>query len=259
MNKHNIAIIKIGTNILTTENRSLDTKNLRSLVNSISNELNKNNYKFIIVTSGAITCGAKYMNFIAKTIPEKQAAAAAGQNLIMQKYSVFFKKNGLATGQILLTRDCVENKIKYTNAKNTILTLLKHNIIPIINENDSIATEEIDINFGDNDELSSKVAQLVSANKLIILTDIDGLYTANPKTDTKAKLIKKIDTVSEDFFKYINDIKNTRSRGGMTSKLKSAKAAAEAGTEVIIANGRREGIIANIFSDNFIGTKINPS
>jgi glutamate 5-kinase len=257
-NQNNIVIVKIGTNILTTEKGNLDLNNLRSLVFQINTELSKNKTQFIIVTSGAITCGSKHLNLTAKSIPEKQAAAATGQVLIMQEYNNFFKQKGFKTGQILLTRNCLENKIKYTNVKNTILTLLKHNIIPIINENDSVATEEIDDNFGDNDELSCNVAQLVQAKKLIILTDIDGLYTANPKTNPAAKLIKQLDSISENTFSHIQDIKNTRSRGGMESKLNSAKKAAESGIEVVIANGRKDNIINNIIDNNFIGTTIKP-
>ncbi len=253
-----INIVKIGTNILTTEERKLDVLNLKSLITQISKEYSRNNAKFIIVTSGSITCGSEQMDIIAKTIPEKQAAAAVGQILLMQEYMRFFKKNNIMTGQILLTKDCITSKVKKKNAENTIFTLLEQNIIPVINENDSIATDEIGSNFGDNDNLSSKVAKLVNAKRLIILTDIDGLFTANPKKNKSAELITSIKTVSRETFLYIKDEKNNRSRGGMYSKILSAQYASKAGTEVIIANGRRKNILTKIFNGTFTGTTVSP-
>jgi glutamate 5-kinase len=252
----NINIIKIGTNILTTKTGSLDLNNLKSLTDQICELIKNTSNKFIIVTSGAITCGSTKMKIKANSIPEKQAAASVGQFMLMNEYANFFNQNSLIVGQILLTKNCIIDQTQTTNAKNTIFTLLENNIIPIINENDSLATDEIDNYFGDNDNLSSIVAKLVKANKLILLTDIDGVFTENPKINKDAKLIKELDNISDTIINNIEDEKNTRSRGGMKSKLLSAKAASESGTEVIIANGRKENIIRDIFNKNFIGTLI---
>jgi glutamate 5-kinase len=259
-NKQSIVIIKIGTNILTTPKGKLDKNNLKSLLNQIFSEYKKKTHKYIIVTSGAIACGSEQTKLLAKTIPEKQANAAVGQILLMQEYLSFFKKKKINIGQILLTKKCITEPTKKKNAQNTIFTLLNHNILPIINENDSVATDEIDQNFGDNDTLSSQVAKLVSAKQLILLTDIDGLFTANPKKDSSATLLKKVTKISDKILGYVDDnLKNTHSRGGMNSKILAAKSASKAGTKVIIANGRRANIIKNIFQNNFIGTTILPS
>lgn len=254
--KKSIVIIKIGTNILTTPEGKLDLNNLRSLITQIANEADKGNDHFILVTSGAITSGSERLQIQAKTIGQKQAAAAVGQILLMHEYKRFFEQRGYNIGQILLTKDCVKNKIVSQNACSTIFTLLQESVIPIINENDSVATEEIDNRFRDNDSLSCHVAKLVHAKQLILLTDIDGLYTANPKKDPKSRLIATIIKIDDSVFNYIDDEVSTRSRGGMQSKLTAAKEASEAGIQVVIANGRKPNIINTIFTGKFIGTAI---
>jgi glutamate 5-kinase len=254
MNKINI--IKIGTNILTTSKGSPNLNRLSQLVTQIANEIINSDKKFIIVTSGAITCGSNKIKIDPNLIQEKQAAAAVGQILLMQEYCRLFASYNITIGQILLTKIAIENEVQKKNARNTILKLLEHNVIPIINENDSIATDEIDARFRDNDTLSSHVAKLINAKRLIILTDIDGVFTANPLKDKSATLIRNLDIITDDLINNTEDAQTSRSRGGMQSKLCAAKEAASNGTEVIIASGKKENIIKDIFEDNFIGTII---
>ncbi|MGE4170007.1 MAG: glutamate 5-kinase [Candidatus Margulisiibacteriota bacterium] len=249
-----LTIVKIGTNLLTTNEGRLDLNNLRGLIDQIA-ALHKAGHRFIVVTSGAITCGSERMHICATSIPQKQAAAAVGQGLLMREYIEFFGRHGLEVGQILLTKDVLSHPIAKENALNTINTLLMCNVIPIINENDSVATDEIGAKFGDNDELSSLVAKLIQAGRLLLLTDIDGVFSSNPKLDAKATLLPEL-KIGPNTLKLAEDVSNGRSRGGMTSKLKSAKDATDAGIEVYIANGRNATVIADIFAGKPTGTRI---
>jgi len=249
-----IVIIKIGTQILTTEDGMLDLNNLRSLVNQIAKEMDHNHRQFILVTSGAITCGAEHMEVHVKTIPEKQAAASAGQILLLQQYFHFFLEHRRQIGQILLTRDGLEDKTRRDHAKNTIDTLLKYNVIPIINENDTVAIDEI--RFGDNDELSALVAQLVQAKLLILLTSTDGVYKKRPGKGTAGKHLRHIDLVTDEILDLADDTENQKSRGGMRSKLMAAKHASECNIDVVIANGRQENVIHDILAGKSVGTHI---
>ncbi len=247
-----LVIIKIGTNILTTDENKLDLNNMRSLVDQISAQLNT--YRIVMVSSGAVTCGSEELEIRAKTIPDKQAAAAVGQIMLMSEYTTFFKLHGKTVGQILLTKDILIDQVRRTNSCNTIFKLLEMGAVPIINENDSVATDEI--RFGDNDELSAMVAQLTQAERLIILTDIDGVFTGNPKHNKKAALVQKLEKINEKTFALIEDSDNGKSRGGMKSKLMAAKEASEAGIDVTIANGRRNHIIRDVLTGKATATYI---
>lgn len=249
-------VIKVGTNILTTAARKPDLNNLRDIVHQICDLLDTQQHTVILVTSGAITCGAEVLEMTPGTIPEKQAAASIGQILLMQEYNRFFQQRGYSCGQILLTKEGLQSPIVLSNVRNTINTLLEHRVIPIINENDSIATDEIGVKFGDNDELSCLVAKLVRAEELILLTDIDGVFDRNPKTDPEANLIKNITVCDEAIMALAADLPNGRSRGGMASKLRCAKEATESGIDVWIANGRRPHILPDILAGMGPGTKL---
>ena len=252
--KNKIVVVKIGTNILTTPGGKLDLNNLRDLVNQICDEVLQGYCHIIVVTSGAITTGSERLGVKARSIPEKQAAAAVGQILLMQEYAYFFGQRGLQIGQVLLTPDVFEDADRCANVQNTWATLLEQDVIPVINENDAVATDEI--RFGDNDELSARVSQLVDASHLVLLTDIDGVYTANPKQDPSATLIPTLNTVDSSVMKLASDIQNDRSRGGMRSKLNAARTASEYGADVSIANGRTPGILHDIFKGAAVGTFI---
>ncbi|NDC82976.1 glutamate 5-kinase [bacterium] len=252
-----VLVVKIGTNLLTTDDRRLDLNNLRELVHQLSDELDRGEFQLVVVTSGAITCGAERLGGRPNSIPEKQAAAAVGQILLMQEYARFFDGRGYAVGQLLITKDDLENQIIKQNAQNTLSHLLARGVVPIINENDSVATHEIGPKFGDNDELSSEVARLIGAKRLILLSDIDGVFTSNPKSDPTATRIPRLESINSTVLAVANDVPNGRSRGGMLGKLSAAKDASEAGIEVVIANGRERGIIAAIQSHQAVGTWVN--
>jgi glutamate 5-kinase len=174
--------------------------------------------------------------------------------MLMKEYTNFFSLRGYGVGQILLTKDGFENETRRQNSKNTIFKLLEMGCIPIINENDSVAIDEI--RFGDNDELSCSVAQLVGASILVMLTDIDGLFTANPKHTSEAVLVRTVEKIGDETFALIQDSANSKSRGGMKSKLMAASEASQAGIDVVIANGRRKGILHDIFFGHAIATFI---
>ncbi|MFA5878644.1 MAG: glutamate 5-kinase [Candidatus Margulisiibacteriota bacterium] len=243
-------VIKIGTNILTTEEDFLDLNNLRDLSYQIADEVNTNNTKIILVSSGAITSGKSRLRLTTKTIQEKQALASVGQILLLDQYLKFFNIKGLQIGQLLLTKDNFKKTTLKNNILNTLNKLIDNKVIPIINENDTVATDEIkNFRFGDNDELSSLVAKLVKADLLVLLTDTDGLFTANPKNYADAKLIPYLESVDSDTYNLIEDTPNCKSRGGMCSKIKAAADVSNAGIPTIIASGRTKNILKNLFQN----------
>ena len=250
----NRLLIKIGTKLLVTENGKLDLNNLRQLSRQISKAAEL--YDVIVVSSGSIICGAEILNIIPKSIPEKQAAAAIGQILLMKEYTQFFEQNNKKVAQILLTKDSFIDQTKQSNVKNTISTLLDNEIIPVINENDTVATDEIQ--FGDNDILSSEVANLMKAQYYIILTDQDGVFTDNPETSNKAKLIETLTEVSDEMINNAPTILDGKEKGGIKSKLMAAKYAQINGILTFIANGRDQSIINKILNNEKVGTCIKP-
>ncbi|MFC1617552.1 glutamate 5-kinase [Candidatus Margulisiibacteriota bacterium] len=255
--KSKTIVIKIGTNILTTEDGKLDLNNLRNLAEQISDKILQHKKQILLVSSGAIICGSAHLSLSAKTIPEKQAAASIGQILLMREYLQFFGQKGITIGQILLTKEGLELPALRTNAFNTINKLLSNTTIPIINENDTVATDEIGTRrFGDNDELSFLVAKLIQADMLLMLTDTAGLYTSNPKKSKKAKLISDLSEISDKTFEMIEDTPGKKGRGGMLSKIQNAKKASEAGIPVIIASGYEKNVIHDIFAGKNVGTYI---
>ncbi len=246
-------VVKIGTNILTTPDKKLDLNNLRSLVSQLGQLITEKQCEFVVVTSGAVTCGAERLALTPVTIPDKQASASVGQFLLMREYAGFFNQFGIEVGQILLTRDAIENENRRLNIQNTMHTLLSFGTVPIINENDSVSTDEIQ--FGDNDNLSSRVAVLAKADLLIILTDTDGLFTSNPKTNPSATLIETVSEVDEHVIARADGITSDRSKGGMLTKVQAAQYATLNGIETVVAFGRRPHIISDIVSGKSVGTR----
>ncbi len=243
-------VIKIGTNLLTDHHQRLDLNNMRHIVYQIVEKINEN-IQFIIISSGAITSGAKHINIATDNLAEKQAAASIGQILLFQKYYEFFQTKNICVGQLLLTKDNFDDKSKKMNINQTIETLLKHNVIPIINENDSVSTEEIQ--FGDNDQLSAILATNLRATELIILTNTDGVL------DQNGMVIPKINNITDSELNLVDDqMGSPYSKGGMRSKLMAAKIAQLENIKVTIANGRTENIIHTILSDENVGTQIQP-
>ncbi len=251
-----ITIVKIGTNLLTTAEGLPDLAAMKQYVSAVATAFLQKKTRIIMVTSGSITCGSYPLGIKPVTIPERQAAASVGQIILMKEYSALFAEFNIQVGQLLLTKDGIEDELRKHHAKNTIMTLLDHGVIPIINENDTVATDEIDQKFGDNDQLSALVAQFVDASLLILLTDTDGVYTKNPKLHDDAQLIDRIEQVSSDILDMVEDVNTGRSRGGMSSKLSAARLASEHGVDVFIANGRKDGVLSGLLNGECHGTHI---
>ena len=231
-----IIIIKIGSSLLVDENKRIRKKWLISFAKDIK-KLKSNNKKIVIVSSGAIALGCKKMNYYKTNLKldKSQAIASVGQIELMNLYSQTFSKFKLNISQILLTLDDTEERRRSINAKRTFENLFQLDYIPIVNENDTIATTEI--KYGDNDRLASRVAQITNADTLILLSDVNGLYTKNPKIFKDAKLIKKVNNLNKDV-KDINIKGMTKfGSGGMNTKIEAAKICNLAGCNMIIANG----------------------
>jgi glutamate 5-kinase len=211
-----------------------------------------------VCTSGAIAAGRECLDYPAlpTTVANKQMLAAVGQSKLMMMWERFFDIYGIYVGQILLTHGDVESRHRFLNAQDTLNALIQNRIIPIINENDAVATEEIKI--GDNDNLSALVAVLVGADLLILLTDLQGLYTADPNTDPKAELIKQVDVIDEELRAVAGKSHSGLGVGGMATKLDAALVARRAGTEVIIASGRGANAIPRIIDGRIQGTRFPP-
>lgn len=243
MKTKELIVIKIGSNVLTDDKGRLSQKSFRKLAEQIK-IFYKHDKKIIIVSSGAIACGSEKLgiNYQMRTIPQKQGAAAVGQTLLINYYQKFLKS--IRIGQILLTADCLKNKHHAENITNTFNELLRMKVIPIVNENDSVVIDEI--KFGDNDILSAQVACLVKAQKLIILTDLDGLYDKNPHKNPDAKLIKEVKKITPAILKLADGSGSYKGTGGMLSKLNAAKLATKNGVETYIANGFKKDILKNI-------------
>ena len=246
-------VVKVGTSTLTHESGLLNFERIEKIARQLS-DLHNQNKEVILVTSGAIGVGATKLALkkSPKTIPEKQAAAAIGQGLLLHIYEKFFSEYGQIIAQILLTKDDINHKVRYSNAHNTFNELLRQGVIPIVNENDAIATHEI--KFGDNDTLSALVAKLVDADLLILLSDIDGLYDCDPRKNPNAKLTSLVKEITEDIEDCAGDAGSKLGTGGMNTKIKAAKIAVDAGVSMIIANGASENIIKDIISGKEMGT-----
>ena len=236
LNNSKIIVVKIGSSLLVNKNQKIRKKWLLSFAEDIKKLKNKNK-KVIIVSSGAIALGCKKMNFDKKNIKldKSQAIASIGQIQLMNLFSNTFSKYKINISQILLTLEDTEERRRSLNAKRTFENLFNLDFTPIVNENDTIATSEI--KYGDNDRLASRVTQITNADTLILLSDVDGLYTKNPKLFKNAKLIKKVNNLDKDIkdvnFKGITEF----GKGGMNTKIEAAKICNLAGCNMIIANG----------------------
>lgn len=250
-------VVKIGSNILTDKSGKLDFKRMRLIAEDVVNATNLG-YDALIVSSGAIAAGMGKLGLKEKPneIQLKQAAAAVGQSSLMRAYERIFSRFSKKVGQILLTRSTFSDRRRYLNAKNTILTLLDFKIIPIINENDTVSTEEI--KFGDNDQLAALVSGLINAERLIILSDVDGLYSSDPKKDPNAKQFSIIEEITPEIEVMAGGSGSIVGTGGMYSKLLAAKKATSYGIKVNIISGRKEGLITAILKNEKHGTEFKP-
>jgi glutamate 5-kinase len=252
-------VVKVGTSILTHENGNANFTRIEKLSRTLS-DLSNQGRKVTLVTSGAIGIGTSKLKLKSKpsTVREKQAVAAVGQCELMHIYSKFFSEYGRTVGQILLTRDVVEEDHTRQNVVNTFETLLEKGIIPIVNENDSVSIDEIEYGekriFGDNDTLSAIVAVLVRADLLIILSDIDGFYDVDPKKENCSHKISIVRHITPELEACAGGAGSDKGTGGMVTKLAAAKYACGNGINVVLASGFEPGIIMDIVEGHEIGT-----
>ncbi len=250
-------VIKIGSSLLANANGKMDSKSYRKIAGEV-HSLIKQGYWVVLVSSGAIAAGLDKFNLnkVPKQIHQKQALAAAGQISMMREYEIAFAKCDLPVGQILLNRDDLADRERFLNARHTIAELLKMKAVPIINENDSVAVDEIKI--GDNDNLSALVTNLVEADLLIILTDIDGLYTADPRLDKNAQRISVLNELNDTAFSFASGTLRVGSTGGMQTKLQAAMKACHYGVPTLLASGRQKDVLAKLLKGEDLGTLILP-
>jgi len=249
-------VVKAGSGMLTG-NTGLNTKVINNLSRDICN-LRENGIEVVLVSSGAVASGLKKLGLTKrpKSISKKQATAAVGQSSLMMAYEKAFSRYGKIVAQILITRDDINNRRRYLNARNTIFTLLSWDITPIINENDTVAFDEL--KFGDNDNLSAMVANMIEANLLINLTDIEGLFNKDPRANKDARLISVVEKINSDVIRCAGADPGSLGTGGMASKIKAARKVTLRGIPAIIANGRRPGVLAAIFNGEDLGTLFLP-
>ena len=247
-------VIKIGTSTLTYQNGCVNIRRIESLCKIVSDLMNAGN-QVILVSSGAIGMGVGKLNLKErpKDIAGKQAAAAVGQCELMYIYDKEFGEHNRTVAQILLTAPDLKCEDRHKKFENTVNRLLEFGVLPIINENDTVATEEIE--FGDNDTLAALVAEGVSADLLILLSDIDGLYTGDPKKDQNAKLIPEVREITPEIEALGGGAGSGLGTGGMVTKLRAAKIATEAGCDMIIANGAYPELLYKIADGESVGTK----
>ena len=253
-------IAKFGTNLLTGGSGRLDSNIMSSLVKQVA-QLHQQGHEIIIVSSGAVAAGRQKLGIIKeqKDIPFKQVLASVGQSQLMNAYEQLFSKHNVIIAQALLTRSDLIDRAGYLNARNTLLALIELGVVCIVNENDVVATDELgELIFGDNDNLSAMVANLVDADILALLTDIDGLYTADPQLNPKARLIPRVERIDAEIERLAGDTSSSYGVGGMTTKLEAAKLATASGVTVVIANGRKPDVLTKIACGESIGTIFRP-
>ncbi|MEC7942273.1 MAG: glutamate 5-kinase [Pseudomonadota bacterium] len=250
-------VVKLGTSVLTGGTLALDRAHMVELVRQCA-ELKKQGHSVVMVSSGAIAAGREHLGYPAlpNSMASKQLLAAVGQSQLIQVWESLFAIYGLKIGQMLLTRADLDDRERFLNARDTINALVEHDIIPVVNENDAVATNEIKV--GDNDNLSALVGILCGADKLLLLTDQKGLFTADPRKDPNAELIKEVKTIDDTLRKIAGGSGTTLGTGGMATKLQAADIARRAGIEVIIAAGSAENVVFDSLSDNPQGTRFLP-
>ena len=247
-------VVKLGTSVLTGGTRQIDQAHMVELVRQCAN-LYHQGIDVAVCTSGAIAAGRARLAFpkLPPTIASKQLFAAVGQSWLMHLWEHFFEIYGIHTGQILLTRADVEDRHRYLNVRDTFHALLEQRIVPVVNENDAVATEEIKV--GDNDNLSALVATLANADLLLILTDQPGLFTADPRVNPDAQLIPEVHHIDDALRALAGDTTTGLGVGGMTTKLTAANTARHAGIDVVIAAGRAPNVILRATAGEAIGTR----
>lgn len=253
LQKKNRIVVKVGSSTLTHETGKLNYHRIERLAMEIADLANQGK-EMVLVSSGAVSAGMGPLGLSArpKTIREKQAVAAVGQGVLMHTYEKMFREYGQNVGQVLLTRMDAQDRKKFMNSRNTLLTMLQMGVIPIINENDVVAIDEFKI--GDNDTLSAMVSNFIEADLLIILSDVDGLYTANPQTHPEARIIPVVTEVDKHVYDIAGGAGSSIGTGGMYTKIQAASIATSSGVDMVIASGSKDGVLRRICQGEDVGT-----
>ena len=246
-------VVKVGSSTISHGTGKLNYRRMEHLVRELA-DLQNQGKEMILVSSGATNAGMAPLNLDKrpKSIREKQALAAVGQGVLMHTYERLFREYGQVVGQVLLTRMDSQDRSKFMHSRNALLTMIDMGIIPIINENDVVAVDEYKI--GDNDTLSAMVSGLVDANLLILLSDIDGLYTDNPRTHAEAKIISYVDNIDKHIYDIAGDAGSSMGTGGMYTKIQAAAIATAADVDMVIASGSEDDIVSRICAGEDVGT-----
>lgn len=251
-----VIVIKIGSSTLVTDEGKLDRAYLASLAGDVD-ALRKAGWSPVIVSSAAIACGLEALGIAQRPtdMPSLQAAASVGQNALMSAYDQAFSRHGIMTSIVLITRHTTARRDSYLHARDTLERLIEFDVVPVINENDTVSVEQI--RFGDNDTLAALVACLVQADKCVIFSDIDGLYTANPFTDPDARLISEVTRITPEIIASAGDATSKVGSGGMITKIRAARVLMVAGIELVVCHGRKPGALAAIVGNEQVGTRFS--
>jgi len=250
-------VIKVGTYTLNDKAGRLDREHMRDLVGQIAS-LHRAGRELILVSSGAIAAGVELLELPERPrdIPSLQAASSVGQGLLLRLYTEFFAAHDILVGQVLFTQYDFAHRQQYLNARNTFRSLLEQGVVPLVNENDTVAVEEI--RFGDNDRLAALVAVLTDADLLIMLSDIKGLYTADPKRERGARIIREVEKITPEMTRSAGKALEEHSSGGMAAKLEAARIATASGIGVVMAGGREADVLAAVLEGKQVGTYFHP-
>ena len=250
-------VVKVGSGLITAPGEGPVAPRISALAADLA-ALVRDRREVALVSSGAIATGMARLGLPARprSIPEKQAAAAVGQSALMWQYEQAFKRHGIQVGQVLLTRQDIADRSRYLNARNTLLTLLDFGVLPIINENDTVAVDEIKV--GDNDNLAALVAHLIDADLLVLLTDVDGLYTGDPRRDPTARRLDTVEAVTEDIQRLVFDTAARVSVGGMSTEARGRAEGQCFGIPMVIASGKEAGTLDRLLKGEAIGTYFQP-
>ncbi|MDO8586600.1 MAG: glutamate 5-kinase [Armatimonadota bacterium] len=253
-NKPARIVVKVGSSTLTDAAGRLDKSAIADLVRQLAAQCEKG-AQIVLVTSGAIRAGMERLNMESRprNMPEKQAAAAVGQGLLLHMYTELFDRSGITAAQVLLTRDDFSDRSRYLNARNTLNTLLSLGAAPIVNENDTVATEEI--KFGENDTLAAMVAAAIGADLLILLSDVEGLYDMRRGSPKHGQLVPEVKHIGRDIVAMAGGTDGPAGSGGMRAKIEAAKIAMRSGVTMVIADGRGRDVVADIAAGRAVGTR----
>lgn len=248
-------VIKLGTSTLTHKTGKLNIRRMTNLVQVLS-DLHNAGKEILLVSSGAIGMGVGKLNLPErpKDTPSKQAAAAVGQCELMHIYDDMFSKYSITVAQILLTKTIVQNPERRQHVQNTIERLLQLGVIPILNENDTVAIDELELEIGENDSLSAVIATVADADLLVILSDIDGLFSADPRVHQDAEVVPLVSAIDHSILQMAGGAGSTLGTGGMATKLNAAQIATENGIDMVIMNGKNPDLLYDLFDNKQVGT-----